>query len=166
MRTKPIRTLAITASHNRLCFVFLIGEQPMDWELSFTAASSIDETAKKVDQWIHYYQADVVVAENLKTVTRKGERTLHLIDAIHKASQSSQAKLIIIRREQPFQSKYEQIDDLCDRYPQMKILAPPKRKYWENERHSVSYFEALAMAVQYFDCLKRNKFKPPSNLPT
>lgn len=166
MKAKPTRSLAITASHNRICFVFFIGEQPMDWELSYVGASSVDQASKKVSQWIRYYQAEYVIAENLKTVTRKGERTLHLIDAIHQTSIASSARLVTVHRTQPFQSKYEQIDELSKQYPQMKILAPPKRKYWENERHTVSYFEALALAVTYFECLSRKKPQPPSDLPT
>ena len=41
---------------------------------------------------------------------------------------------------------FDQIDTLIARYPQMKIVAPRKRRYWENEPHTVTLFESLAMA--------------------
>lgn len=145
---KPLTIMAIAVNHNRIGFVFLIDKQPMDWEMSYVAAASPSNAQKKVAQWIKHYGVDVAVTEDMYGTTRKGKRTTKLIEAVGEAAQQSNAQHVEVVRSQPFQSKYEQIDDLIERYPQMKAVAPRKRKYWENEPHSVTIFEALAMAEQ------------------
>jgi len=148
MRNSPLTIMSIAVSHNRIAFVFLIDRQPMDWEMSFVAAASPKSAASKVAQWIKHYGVDVVITEDTRISTRKGRRTQSLLEAVCAAVQVTDTQHIEVVRSQPFQSKYEQIDDLITRYPQMKAVAPRKRKYWENEPHSVTIFEALAMAEQ------------------
>ena len=138
--------IAIAVSNNRIAMVFLIDKQPMDWEVSYVAAASIGNAANKVTEWIDHYSADIVVTENLCATTRKGRRTRHLQEAVENAAVHSRAQHIDVLRHQPFPSKYEQIDDLVVRYPQLKAIAPLKRKYWENEPHVVTIFEAMALA--------------------
>lgn len=128
--------------------VFFIDKQPMDWEISYVAASSPDNAAKKAQHWVQWYGVDVVVTENPHSTNRKGKRSQKLLEAIYEAIQATAAQSIEVERCQPFQSKYEQIDDLCHRYPQMRAAAPRKRKYWENEPHAVTIFEALSNAEQ------------------
>lgn len=144
--TKPLTYLAIAANHNRLGMVFMIDKQPADWELSYTGASSPDNAFNQALKWIRHYGADVVITQTMEDRTRKGKWTMNLIDAIGRAAETSDAQNITVQHEQPFQSKYDQIDALIARYPQMQIVAPRKRRYWENEPHTVTLFEGLAMA--------------------
>lgn len=140
--------MAIAVNHNRIAMVFLIDKQPMDWELSYVGASSPDQAHTKVTQWITHYGVDVVVTESCEVTTRKGKRTMRLMLGVREGAIQSPAQHIEVIRHQPFQSKYEQIDDLVQRYPQMQAVAPKKRRYWENESHAVTIFEALAMTEQ------------------
>lgn len=147
----PLKVMSIAASHNRIAMVFLIDKQPMDWEMSYLAATSPDKAAQKVKHWIKWYGVDVVVTENPQDINRKGQRTQDLLEAVCNAVQSLEIQHLEVSRHQPFPSKYEQIDDLCERYPQMKAAAPRKRKYWENEPHSVTIFEGLSNAEQVLE---------------
>ena len=157
MTTNPQTVMSIAVSHNRICFVYLIDKQPMDWEMSHKATSSPKLTGKKVSSWIEYYAPDVVITEDMGANNRKGARTKQLHEAMVDCVHLSDARHVAIARYQPFQSKYEQIEDLCVHFPQMRTLAPRKRRYWENEPQNVSYFEALSMAVLFRE--------PPFDLP-
>ena len=147
-KNRPLSIISIAVSHNRIAMVFLIDKQPMDWEMSYVAASSPDNATKKAKHWVQWYGADVVVTENPRNTNRKGERSQQLLEAVCQAVQATKAQPIEVERHQPYPSKYEQIDALCARYPQMKAAAPRKRKYWENEPHAVTTFEALSNAEQ------------------
>lgn len=161
MRLNPRTTLAIAINHNRIGCVYFIDKQPMLWELSYLASRSVDQARSKIDEWLEIYDVDCVVTEVQNGVSRKGKRTQILIDKInHQLANRDDVDHFTIRRQQPFPSKYEQIDDLCCRYPQMRVIAPKKRRYWENEPAVVTLFDALAMGEQVL------KLEPPRNLPT
>lgn len=125
--------------------VFLIDKQPMDWEMSYLAATSPENAAKKVKYWIKYYDVEVIITERTDGATRKGQRTQSLLMAVSEAAKTSGLQHESVVRSQPFQSKYEQLDNLAERFPQLKVVAPKKRKYWENEPQCVTIFEALAL---------------------
>lgn len=120
----------------------------MDWQLSYKAARSPKHAQKKISQWLEFYAPDIIVTENLRGSGRKGDRAKVLIQAVKDVAEQSSAQHIEVERSQPFASKYDQIEQLCDRYPQMKSVAPVRRKFFEKEPPRVTIFEALAMAEQ------------------
>lgn len=156
--------LSISVNHNRLALIFIHGKQPLYWELSYSAASSPKRAAEKVSYWINFYEADCVITEDIRGGSRKGRRTQSLLKAISGKLNGLQVEHVQVPRYQPFQSKYEQIDYLCNKYPQLKAIAIKKRKYWENELPHVSYFEAMAMADRYISSQKKIRSRP-HNLP-
>jgi hypothetical protein len=164
MNTKSCKTLSISVNHNRLALIFILGKQPVYWELSYAAACNPKRAAEKVSYWINFYEADCIITEDIRGGSRKGRRTQALLKAIIGKLNSLKVQHILVPRYQPFQSKYEQMEYLCDKYPQLNVLAIEKRKYWQNELPYVSYFEAMSMADRYMSVGKETE-QLPHNLP-
>ena len=143
--------MAITANHNRLAFCFLVDGDPMDWQLAHSAAKSPEKTYAKVAKWLKFYQPDIVITEDLNGSSRKGRRTQRLILSIKEAVIDSKAQHIEMERYQPFANKYEQVDRLCDQFPQMQLIKPRKRRIFDNEPPVTTVFECLALALQLAD---------------
>lgn len=160
MAGKSRKAIAICVNHNRLSLVFFVGTQPLYWEMSYVATLTTKKAVQKVIHWIEHYDADDVITEDLRGGSRKGKHTQMMLAAIKQALNELQAAHIEVPRYQPFQSKYEQLEYLYQKYSQLKVLALKKRKYWENEHPHVAYFEAVAMADRVFEK------QPPENLPT
>ncbi len=148
MERNQFTVMAITASHNRIGFCFLIDRQPMDWQLAHKAAQSPECTKQKVLEWLMFYAPDVVITEDLSGSLRKGRKAQHLILAIKDAVLEADVQHIEVTRAQPFANKYDQIKNLCEQFPQMKAVAPRKRKLFETEPPYTTIFECLALAQQ------------------
>lgn len=159
MSAKSRKAIAICVNHNRLSLVFFVGSQPLYWEISYVAAFTTKRAVQKVKHWIDYYEVDEVITEDVRGGSRKGRHTQTMLATIKNELNELDVTHIEVPRYQPFQSKYEQMGYLCKKYPQLKVLALKKRKYWENEHPHVSYFEAAAMADRVFT------HQPPENLP-
>lgn len=145
MRKEPLKILAITAGHDRICCVFAIGEQPMDWQMSFKATKSAKATKTKILEWIDYYQPDVVLTPLYSRSSHKGQRTRELVGIARQVAVQSSAQSIEIQPLQPFENKYQHVKYLCEKFPQLNAVSVRPRKYWEKESPRVSYFEAAGM---------------------
>ena len=143
--------MAITANHNRIAFCFLVDGNPMDWQLAHHAAKCPERTYAKVAKWLKFYSPDVVVTEDLNGSSRKGIRTQRLIFSIKEAVIDSDAQHIEMERHQPFANKYEQIERLCDQFPQMNLIKPRKRRIFDNEPAVTTVFESLGLATQLLE---------------
>lgn len=138
----------------------------MDWQLAHRAACSPQEVKNKVRQWLVFYAPELVISENLSGSFRKGRKAQGLILAIKQVVDEVKTPHVEIERSQPFANKYEQIDRLCDQFPQMTAIQPKHRRIFDAEPPYITIFEALAMARQYIDGLKMKNGQPPSDLPT
>lgn len=148
MSAKPLWVLSIAVNYNRIGFCYLIGKQPMDWQLTFKAATSAGRAEQKLNQWLDLYRPDVVITEAPRSAKRKGDRTKMLLDVVDRVVKRNGARHIVVERKQPYANRYDQIEDLCKRYPQMKAVAPKRRRYFDKEPPYVTIFDALAMAEQ------------------
>jgi len=160
MQNRPQTIMSIAVHHNRIGFCFMVGRQPMDWKLSYKAARTFDSARGKIAKWIEAYSPDLVITEQVKPSSRKGERTQALLEVIQLAVKRSGTKSVQIPRQQPHTNKYVQIEELVKRYPQMQAVAPKRRLYYEKEPPYVTLFESLAMAEQHLNN------RVPHNLPT
>ena len=151
MRREPFTIMALAAHHDRIGFCFLIDRQPMDWQLSYKGALSPGQAREKVAEWLKFYAPDVIVTEDLRGSERKGKDTQRLIVAMKEVALETEAQFIEIERPRPCKNKYAHIKGLCDKFPQMKVIAPSTRKIYEKEPHAVTIFEALALAQEIFD---------------
>ncbi|WP_298362542.1 hypothetical protein [uncultured Litoreibacter sp.] len=148
MVKQPNTVMAFAAHHNRFGFVFMIGQQPMDWQLVYQAAATPELAKRKIAGWLHFYKPDLIVTEDLAGSQRKGRKAQQLILAIKEVAFATDADNAEVARSQPFANKYEQIERLCEEFPQMKAVAPARRRIYDAEPPYVTLFEALALAKQ------------------
>lgn len=141
--------MAFAAHHNRFAFVFFIANQPMDWQLIHEAAKSPEAAIAKVGDLLRYYQPDIVLTEELSGSARKGRTAQRLLLAIKDAVLESESEHYEVARSQPFANKYEYIDWLCERYPQLKTVQPKRRRVFDPEPPHVSTFEAVSLGQQF-----------------
>lgn len=123
----------------------------MDWQLAHEAAKAPDRAKEKVLEWLRFYAPDIVVTEDLSGSMRKGKQAQRIILAAKEAALETDAQHIEIGRTQPFANKYEQIDRLCDEFPQLEVIQPKQhRRIFDCEPPYTTVFEALAMAQELF----------------
>ena len=118
----------------------------MYWKLSFKAGSTAGSAEKHITRWLDEYQPDIVITESYRTLGRKGERARMLLDAINRTVGKYDVQRIERDRVQPYRNLYDQIDDLCGRYPQMQAARPKRRKYYQKEPPYVTIFDAMSLA--------------------
>jgi hypothetical protein len=138
--------MSIAVNYNRIGFCYLIGKQPIDWQMTFKAATTIKNAENKITQWIDFYRPDVVITEDPRTLRRKGERARMLLDVAKRIADGSDVQHIEMPRVQPHRNLYDRIDELCERYPQLKAARPRRRKYYQKEPPYVTIFDAASMA--------------------
>lgn len=146
MIAKPFAALSIAVGTGKIGYVFVVDGELMDWGLSMSSAKSQDTAAAKVAEWIKFYAPSVVITERLTLHMRKSGQTLRNIEAIEKLAQDSGIHQIDVERAQLHANKYEEIQALSDRYPQIANWAPKKRRLWESEHPNTVLFEALSLA--------------------
>lgn len=146
MKGRPLRTLSLAVNYNRIGFVYLIGRQPMFWKLSFKAGSTSSNAEKHLKRWLDEYDPDIVITERLETMGRKTERSKMLLDVVYRTICKHDVQHITQDRTQPYRNLYDQIDRLCERYPQMEAARPKRRKFYQKEPPYVTVFDALSLA--------------------
>ncbi len=144
MISRPFAALSVAVGTGKIGYVFIVDGELMDWGLSQIAAKSKAQAAAKVREWVDFYAPSIIVTERLTLHTRKSGQTLLNIEAIEKLAQDSGIHHVDIERIQPFANKYEEIQALTKRYPQIANWAPKKRRLWESEHPNTVLFEALS----------------------
>ncbi len=150
--------LSIAAASGRVGYVFLIDGALRDWKMSRKAGKDPEEAGKCAGIWIKRLRPDAVVTEKLDDHTRKGERTRAVIAAIAAVASNGGLYDVSVRRPRDHRNKYEEAAALSGRFPSLRPWLPKGRKLWESEPRSVTYFEALALALVVID---RGGKKPP-----
>lgn len=146
MISKPFAALSIAVGTGKIGYVFLVDGELMDWGLSLNAAKSQDMAAAKVAEWIKFYAPSIIITERLTLHMRKSGQTIRNIEAIEKLAQDSGIHHVDAERVQRCANKYEEIQALTERYPQIANWAPRKRRLWESEHPNTVLFEALSLA--------------------
>ena len=146
-----LRVLAIAAATGRLGMVFLIGGELMDWRLSRKASRSPALAAAQTTAWIEELRPDVCIAERVPKTSTKGRHSRQLIAAIQSVSAEAPLSDITVLRRQTHDNKYEEAENLAERFPELKACVPRKRRIWESEPRQILLFEALALALTVLD---------------
>jgi hypothetical protein len=147
-----LRVLAIAAATGRIGMVFLIGGELMDWRLSRNASRSPALAASQTAAWIEELRPDVCITERDAEDLNQGP-TLAAADSPRSKVTSADAPLsdISVLRRQPHDNKYEEAENLAERFPELKAWVPRKRRIWESEPRQILLFEALALALTVLD---------------
>ncbi|MCH9051732.1 MAG: hypothetical protein IIA72_11710 [Proteobacteria bacterium] len=107
-----------------------------------------------------WYRPDVLVVEDYEGKgSRKGKRVKSLIDMIVMHASSAHTPIAKHSRSQIRQcfaslravNKYEIATQIVTRLPELKGQLPPKRKIWKPEDRRMSIFDAVSLAVCYFN---------------
>ena len=141
-----LRMLAIAAASTRVSYVFLIGGKLKDWRISEAAAQSPQKAAEHVQKWINELKPDVVVNEKAEEAAKKGDKTKGLIGAIARTAAHNYVLDVSVKREHDFRNKYEEAEELAERYPDIKAWLPKRRRFFDNEPRNTVLFEALSLA--------------------
>lgn len=142
-----LRVLAVSVASGRVGYVFLIGGQLMDWQMSRVAARSTARATGVAQQWIADLEPSVVVTEKPECAKKKGERTKEITMAIAAVAAHNYVLDIPVARAQSFNNKYEEAAALAKRFPELLPWVPKKRRFFDNEPRETVIFEALSLAL-------------------
>ena len=142
-----LRLLSIAVGSGKVAYVYLVGDQLMDWRISDRASVSPKTAARMVQTWISDQRPEAVATEKIDTAKRKGDKTKELIAAMAKVAANNYLLDVSVAREHPFANKYEEAAALADRYPELLPWVPKKRRLFDNEPRNTVLFEALAQAL-------------------
>lgn len=143
--------LAIAVGSGRVGYVFLVDGAPFNWKLSRKASRSPEHAATHAGEWIDRLRPDLVVTEKITTRCRKGVRAKALMEAVARTASEQDLFDVAVERPRQFPNKYAEAAALADRFPDLRPWVPKPRKLWESEPRSITYFEALSLALVVID---------------
>ena len=155
MKSKEHKVLSIAVASGKMGYVFMINGKLMDWGLSVNAVKTPGLAKCKAEEWISFYQPDIVLTEQVAKYSRKSRRTHKLVEAVSRAF--TRRRHVSLERRQLYANKYDEMEALTEQFPQIVGWMPDKRQPEEAEVNDAIYFEALSMALQLQE--------PPTNLP-
>ncbi len=144
------RLLGIAVSHGKIGFAYLVDGELMDWGLSAKASRSFEEAFKRITAWTLYYRPDIVIAERVEAKSRKGAHTRVLIRAAESAANNTNADYAEVVMPPDDRNKYAAAAALATEFPQIEPWLPRRRRAWEPEPRNIIYFEALALALEWW----------------
>ena len=74
--------LAIAAATGRIGYVYFVGHQLTDWELSRAASKNPKKAAAMASKWLELFHPDVVITAAVDSPSRKGAAARQSIEAI------------------------------------------------------------------------------------
>lgn len=141
-----LRILAVAATSRRIGYVFLIGDELMEWRMATGPASSGVKAADALQKLINTFRPEVIVTETLGAKDRKGERARVATAAFQRLAAQNYVLDVAVKRGQRFANKYEEAEALALLYPAIKPWVPSKRKFHDSEPAAIVLFDALAIA--------------------
>ena len=145
------KVLSIAVATGRIGYVNLIGDKLKDWGLSRKASKTPALAAAQAEQWIAYLAPDVIVTEIVPKTSTKSVKTRALIEAIQNVAAKAKLLDVHVPRIQLHKNKYEEAEQLAERYPELSLWVPKPRRIWEPEPRATVLFEALALAASLLE---------------
>src|SRR5215468_8987466 len=171
--TSDPRVLAIDPSTRGFGFAILEGPNRLiDWGVKETKTDKRKRSLKLIADLIEQYQPSVLVVEDY---TRKGSRRCRrvreLIKDISKLAVQRKIKVRNFSRlkvkqafsESGTSNKYEIAIAIAKRFPELASRLPRFRKPWMSEDYRMSIFDAVALAITFFEkrrTLSVDRLKP------
>lgn len=142
-----LRMLAVAAAHNRIGYVFLIGDGLVEWRISERAAGSTTKAVTWLQRHVDELKPDVIVTENPKTTKKKGQKTIAIIEAVGNLAANKKMLNAMVPRRHDYDNKYDEADALAALYPDLKPWVQRRRWFYDNEPRNTVIFEALSLAL-------------------
>lgn len=134
----------------------------LDWGVKEARSDKNRVAVRKICRMIRDIKPAVVIIENwVHASCRRSERVRTLLlDISVLASKSGAAAMVYSRQHvrQAFgkagKSKDTIAAAIAAQLPALRPWLPPKRRIWESEHHSMAIFEAAALALAHYGCLR------------
>lgn len=141
-----LRLLVVTAATGRIGYVFFIGHQLVDFDLSRKGFKDTTEAAAVFQEWILDFKPNVVVTERLSEKSKKGQRAREIIETFAQIASHNYVYDITVAPDREGRSRHAHAVHLSDIYPDIAYRLPRKRKFYESEDRAMILFDALTLA--------------------
>ncbi len=141
------KVLSVAVASQRVGHVYLHNEQLKGWAKSTSAYKSTANARSKIQNWIAFYQPDLVILELTDHHSRKGDTSRTLIDALSDEVHEQGVQLRQIPRLRQHPNKYDEAAALAQQFPELTHYVPDKPPIWESEPPQTIIFEALHLAL-------------------
>src|SRR5215467_13579765 len=171
--TNDKRVLAIDPSTRGFGFAVLEGPSRLiDWGVKETKTEKKKRSLTFIEALIEQYQPKVVIVEDYAAKgSRRCSRVRELIDDISKLAVKRKVKVRSFSRlkvkralaEASASNKYEIAIAIAKRFPELAPRLPRFRKPWMSEDYRMSIFDAVALAITFFEkrrTLSVDRLKP------
>jgi len=165
--------LAVDPSTRGFGFAILEGpDRSIDWGVKETKVNKKRRSLRFIAELIHRYQPSVLVVEDYTGKgSRRCRRVRELIEDISKLAVQQKIKVRNFSRlkvkqafsESGTSNKYEIAIAIAKRFPELAPRLPRFRKPWMSEDYRMSIFDAVALAITFFEkrrTLSVDRLKP------
>jgi len=164
---KEVRVLAIDPSTRGFGFAVLEGPSRLiDWGVKETRSNKNTKSLKLIADLIERYQPTAIIVEDIAGKgSRRCRRVGELINAISKLASKreirvrsfSRAKVKQVLSESGASTKHESAVAIAKRFPELAPRVPRFRKPWMSEDYRMSIFDAVALALTFFEFENKGK---------
>jgi hypothetical protein len=141
-----LKLMAVAVHRQRLGFVYFVGGKLKNWETQTKASKSVSLAAEALQTAINAFKPNVIVTEKTGEGFCKGVRVRAITDALQRTAAENYVLDVSVTRDLGFSTLFEQTELLAELYPDLAPWRPPKRGFFDNERHRTVLFDALALA--------------------
>ena len=168
-RSTEKRVLAIDPSTRGFGFAVLEGpDKLIDWGIkeARSGKNKNQQSLELVQNLVLGYQPNVIALEDYTTKrSRRCRRVRELISAIEKLAAKQKIRVCSVARSEvtlAFTSvgavtKYQTALAITQRFPELAPRLPPVRKPWMPEDYRMPIFDAVALAVTFFEFKNKRK---------
>jgi hypothetical protein len=161
-RTTHRRVIAIAPSTRGFGFAVLEDSQTLaDWGLRKIVRDKNRQSLKCVEKLIVHYAPKVIILEDtFAKGSRRTPRIQGLCREISSLASSRGIRTKLFSKEKLRRvffadrkgSKHARAEIIVSRFPEeLSFRLPPKRRFWMNEDARMDIFDAVALALAYFD---------------
>jgi len=148
------RILAIDPTTSGFAFIVLEGgERLVDWGVARVWAESENEYLARIEAIVQRYSPSWLVVENAMQ-SRRGTRARRRIALLLRYAKSQKMIATTVSWEavrqalgQAVNTKYEIASTIANRFPELAIHLPKRRRAWESEDPRMNIFDATAIAL-------------------
>lgn len=114
---------------------------------------------KKIRKYLEYFKPSIVLVRGIEDRKHKSKRIEKLISSICIEAEKQNLEVHLFTRSQIKEtfvqfnvfSKYQISKKIIEWFPPLVAFAYPKRKRWMTENHNAGLFDAISLAVVFWD---------------
>lgn len=174
-RVESLRVLAAHFRFQRFGFAVLQGpKRLLDWGVSAHVTKATSDPAatirKRLASLFRIYAPSVLVLRGLSAqegnrysalnpliTSAKAEAATHSVEVDSVAR--PEIRQAFDRHEKP--TKHEIAAQIAVAFPELGWKLPPRKHCWEREHHNMAIFDAVSLAVAYFERIQQSEIESP-----